>query len=311
MDNSSFGTLQPSPCATSSEALHNLTPIWITYIAISINIALCLTAVFGNILILVALQEDCRRLHSTSKLLFRSLASTDLAVGLISHPCFVMHLILIVRKRLSICQISEGVVQVSSAILCGISIFTLTAMSADRLLALLLGLRYRQIVTLARVRGIIVTSWLVFPSLAMLYFWNMHIFMITLCVNVLLCLAASTSCYTKIYFTLRCRQTRVSQQSRPGQMNNSTRNHLAAYNKTVSNSLWIYFTLIASYLPFAIVQMVRTAYGDSPSIVIAEGSTTSLVYLNSSLNPVIYFWRIREVRQAVKTTLKRFCSFCF
>lgn len=140
---------------------------------------------------------------------------------------------------------------------------------------------------------------------------EIHIFMITLCVNVLLCLAASTCCYMKIYFTLRYRQTRVSQRSRPGRMNNSTTAHLAAYNKTVSNSLWIYFTLIASYLPFAIVQIVRTAYGDSPLIVIAEASTTSLVYLNSSLNPVIYFWRIREVRQAVKTTLRRFFSFCF
>lgn len=254
MDNSSFGTPQPPSCATSSEALHDLSLAWITYIAISINITLCITAAFGNIVILVALQVDCHRLHSPSKLLFRSLASTDLAVGLISQPCFVMHLILIVRKRLSSCHITEGVVQISGAILCGISIFTLTAMSVDRLLALLLGLRYRQIVTLARVRGIIVTSWLVFPSFAMLFFWNIHIFTITLCVNVLLCLAASTSCYMKIYFTLRYRQTRISQQSRPGQINNSTRAHLAAYNKTVSNSLWIFFTLIASYLPFAIVR---------------------------------------------------------
>lgn len=311
MDNSSFGTPQPSSCVTSSEALHDLSLAWITYIAISINITLCITAAFGNILILVALQVDCHRLHSPSKLLFRSLASTDLAVGLISQPCFVMHLILIVRKRLSSCHITEGVVQISGAILCGISIFTLTAMSVDRLLALLLGLRYRQIVTLARVRGIIVTSWLVFPSFAMLFFWNIHIFTITLCVNVLLCLAASTSCYMKIYFTLRYRQTRISQQSRPGQINNSTRAHLAAYNKTVSNSLWIFFTLIASYLPFAIVQVIRTAHGQSPSIVIAEGSTTSLVYLNSSLNPVIYFWRIREVRQAINMTVRRFRSFCF
>ena len=295
----------------SSEALYGGTPISIAYIAISVNITLCITAAFGNILILAALQEDCRRLHSPSKLLFRSLASTDLAVGLISQPCFVMYLILIVRKRLSICQITESVVQISSAILCGISIFTLTAVSVDRLLALLLGLRYRQIVTIARVRGIIVTSWLVFPSVAMLFFWNIHIFIITLCVNILLCLAASTSCYMKIYFTLRYRQTRVSEQSRPGRMNNSRRAHLAAYNKTVSNSFWIYFTLISFYLPFAIVQVVRTAHGRSTSIVIAEGITTSLVYLNSSLNPVIYFWRIREVRQAVKTTIRRFCSFCF
>ena len=36
----------------SSEALHGGTPISIAYIAISVNITLCITAAFGNILIL-------------------------------------------------------------------------------------------------------------------------------------------------------------------------------------------------------------------------------------------------------------------
>ena len=39
----------------------------------------------------------------------------------------------------------------SSLTLSGVSIYTLTALSVDRLLALLLGLRYRQVVTLRRV----------------------------------------------------------------------------------------------------------------------------------------------------------------
>ena len=43
---------------------------------------------------------------------------------------------------------------------CGVSVLTVTAISVDRLLALMLGLRYRQEVTLKRVWVIAVTSWL-------------------------------------------------------------------------------------------------------------------------------------------------------
>ena len=36
--------------------------------------------------------------------------------------------------------------------------------------------------------------------------------------------------------------------------------------------------------------------------------TVTLLYLNSSLNPFLYYWKIREVRQAVKETLRQlFC----
>lgn len=310
MENTSVNTLQLSTCAITSEVVRNLVPKWIIYFVIFINVIFCITAALGNTLVLAALQEYCR-LRSPSKLLFRSLASTDLCVGLISQPCFVLHTFSLAKGMSSMCQITEGLVRISSAILCGISIFTLTAVSVDRLLALQLGLRYRQVLTLVRVRGIIITSWLVFPALAMLYFWDMHIFMTILCVNVMLCLAASTFCYLKIYFTLCHRQTRVSQPSGPGPINISTRAHALGYKKTVSNTLWVYFTLVASYLPFTVVQVLNAVHGDSPAIAVAEGSTTILVYLNSSINPIIYCWRIREIREAVKTTIRRFCSFCF
>lgn len=308
MENISLETVPT--CSLYFVLKENLRFTWAIHLVISINAALCITATLGNMLILVALQKDCH-LRPPTKLLFRSLASSDLCVGLISQPCFVVHLILVPKGRLSICHITEGVLYISSAILCGISILTLTAISLDRLLALLLGLRYRHVVTLARVRGIIITSWLVFPFLAILYFWNVEFFVISTCVNVLLCFTASTLCYMKIYFTLRYRQSRISQQCGPGQINTSTPAHLLRYKKTVSSSLWFYLTLIASFLPFAVVQVVRAVHGESPAIIIAEGSTTSLVYLNSSINPIIYCWRIREVRQAVKTTIGRFCSLCF
>ncbi|KAL9988210.1 hypothetical protein ACROYT_G002629 [Oculina patagonica] len=150
-----------SKCSLYVDLIEDLRLTWPIYPIISINAALCITATLGNILILVALQKDCH-LRPPAKLLFRSLASTDLCVGLISQPCFVLFLISAARQSwLSSCEIAEGIVHITSAVLCGISLYTLTAISVDRLLALLLGLRYRQVVTLVRVRRVIIISWLV------------------------------------------------------------------------------------------------------------------------------------------------------
>ena len=310
MENTSLLTLQLH-VSTCASVLQDLRPFWIIYFAISLNVVLGVTATLGNILILVALSQDSRQLpHLPTRLLFRSLALTDLCVGLISQPCFVIYLVSVVTKRFNICEGTEVIMQISSATLCSISLCTLTAISVDRLLALQLGLRYRQVVTIARVRGIIILSWLVFLSLGMLYFWNRRIFTTAVCGSVLLCLVASTSSYIKIYFTLRYRLAQLSQQNAQDQRNIFPQRHVSRYKRTVSSSLWIYFILIVSYLPFAVVQVVRTLHGDSPFIVVAEGITTSLVYLNSSLNPFIYCWRIREVRQAVKSTINRLGSFC-
>ena len=52
----------------------------------------------------------------------------------------------------------------SGFILCGVSALTSTAISVDRLLALLLGLRYRHVVTLKRVRVVITCLWLIAAS---------------------------------------------------------------------------------------------------------------------------------------------------
>ena len=41
-----------------------------------------------------------------------------------------------------------------------------------------------------------------------------------------------------------------------------------------------------------------------PSVLVARLFTVTLVLLNSSLNPFLYCWKIREVRQAVRDTLR-------
>ena len=66
------------------------------------------TAVLGNTLILVALRR-VSLLHPPSKLLLRNLATTNLCVGLISHPLLVILLLAVMNESWDICQYSKGV----------------------------------------------------------------------------------------------------------------------------------------------------------------------------------------------------------
>ncbi len=263
-----------------------------------VNIFLSITAFLGNALILAALHKESS-LHPPSKLLLRSLATTDLCVGLISEPLFVTYLMSVLNENWNICRYATLAVFTTTIILCGVSLFTLTAISVDRLLALLLGLRYRQVVTLKRTYVLVITFWLVsivFSTL--MHFSNFLITMWFIIINKLLSIVTSIFSYTKVFLTLRHLQIQVQDQA---QQQNEL--NIARYRKAVSTALWLQLTLVACYLPEGIVDALVGICGLSSSVYSAWGYTVTLVYLNSSLNPILYCWKIDEGHNQTSTLL--------
>ena len=282
-----------------------------SFIVVScLNIFLAITATLGNTLILLALGRRSS-LHAPSRLLIRSLAFTDLCVGLISQPLAALHAISIVTKHLAIFRFTVISTYSTSAILCGVSLFILTFLSVDRLLALSLGVRYRQTVTTGRVRAFLIFGWVSNIANGLLSFLpeNRFVFNIVCVASISLCVVISTICYIKIYYILRLQQIRVHAIFSQGQPNESSPLQREIYKKTVSCALWIHFTLLVCYLPFGIVSVVKAITGET--LAVAEGFTVTLMFFNSSVNPVLYCWRIRKVRQAVKETIRQYCGVFF
>ena len=122
----------------------------LTFILV-LNAFLAATAFLGNALILVTLRKECS-FHLQSKVLLGNLATTDLCVGLISEPLYVTLLVTVLQEHLSLPNRPSFC---HKTILCGMSLFTLTTISAGRLLALLLGLKYREIVSLKRTNVVV------------------------------------------------------------------------------------------------------------------------------------------------------------
>ena len=121
----------------------------------------------------------------------------------------------------------------------------------------------------------------------------------------LLLIAIATICYFKIYITLRRQKFRVEDHVNQGRQAAASLN-FEKYKKTVLSAPWVHITLVFCNLPYAVVTTVKTIRGNTPSLFVVEAFAATLVFLNSSLNPVLYCWKMKEVRQAVKQTTANF-----
>ena len=287
---------------------------------IALNIFLSIFATLGNVLILVALR-NVSSIHPPTKLLFRCLAITDLCVGLLGQPLYVY------VWYITIClDIGNHIVELDYVfsfiinVLLAVSILTSAAISVDRLLALLLGLRYRHVVTLCRVRVVIACVWfipVIHASLScvariLLLFRVLLASWWTLRAFIIFSIIVSTFSYTKIFFTLRHQQAQVQNHVQPEQSSRvrSVLN-IARYKKTVYSVAWIQFAMLACYGPY-IMMAFLSYFGNidySTEIRIADEFFVCLIFLNSSLNPVLYCWRIKDVRQEVKNIIRK-CLCC-
>ena len=267
------------------------------------NIFLSITAVLGNILILLALRK-VSSLHPPSKLLFRCLATTDLCVGLITEPLSVISWMSVTHAQWKLCRYAAVSAVITGYILSSVSLRTASAISVDRLLALLLGLRYRQVVTLKRTYVIVVIFWIMSAVSSMLYLLNRLIPIWYGYMLIPLCLVTSISSHTNIFLMLRHHQTQVQGHVQQEQLTQPVPLNIERYRKAVSSALWVQCTVVACYLPFSIARALVDYSKSSRSSSLIFDAATTLIYLNSSLNSFLYCWKISEVKQAVKETIR-------
>ena len=275
----------------------------------AVNIFLSIATFVGNFLILVALNKESS-LHPPSKLLYRCLATTDLLVGLVTQPLAATYWISLVHEHWSLCRYARGAVYISGIALCGVSLLTLTAISVDRLLALLLGIKYRQIVTLKRTFIITATFWILPVATGSFSISHSRITTWYCIILIPSCSVISVASYTKIFRVLRHRQSQIHGhvQQYPSQ---TTALNVARYRKAVSSAMWVQLALVVCFVPKLTMLLLVMNYSKtySSNVVVINGIAYTLMYFNSTLNPFLYCWKIKEVREAVKQTIRQ--ALCF
>ena len=213
----------------------------------ALNIFLSVTAFLGNTLILVALHKETS-LHLPSKLLYRNLAITDLCVGIIAEPLKVAYWMSVVTGRWNICYYAHLPVTISGTGLCAVSLQILTAISVDRLLALLLGLRYRQVVTFRRTCIILLGMWISSILGTSSFLWDPVIYRWYIYLGISLSFLVLICSYTKILSIFLHNQIQVHNHVVQGQPSQSIPAlNIARYRKAVYNALWVQGTLVGCY----------------------------------------------------------------
>ena len=259
------------------------------------------SSTLGNTIILFALRK-CQSLHSPSKALLCSLALTDLFVGLVILPLFTaLYLMIILEIPRYYCLIAITYGRTSTFI-GAVSLGTIATIAIDRYLAFHLRLRYRELVKLRRVVCILVIEWIIPAIWSGSWFWNLQINAISGALGLSSFCLITPLCYFSIHRGLRRHVAQIHQQRNSGDP--VVEFNVIQYKKTVNNMLWINGLLLVCYLPYLSSLLAILAIGLNNSTRFVLHFSAIAIYLNSSLNPILYCWKINELREKVISLLR-------
>ena len=267
----------------------------------AVNSPFSLTTFLANTVVLSAFYKTSN-LHSPTNILLACLTASDLAVGLVVQPLFMLYH----AARLPDCQVDFDVISkvfsISSYWLCSDSFAIVTAVGVDRLLALELHLRYNELVTNSRTGYIVFLIWVVCGLLSGTRQLNDKLFFSLLALLIMTCLFGTFFVYFRIYGIVHRHRAQIHAQevSRRGIANLAAVERL---KKSAVSIFYVYCFFLLCYVPYLSAVISLFVMGKRPPVVF--NVTVTIVYINSTLNPLLYCWRIREIRKAVKQTLFR------
>ena len=271
----------------------------------AVNIVLALTSIIGNTLVLHAVWKT-PTLRSPSMFLLCGLALSDLAVGAVAQPLFITNDLITLYRQ------SGGPIHMPLFLniynmlgfsLCGISLCTVAAISVDRLLAIQKSLQYPSIVTIPRVTRLLVAIWTACVILASTQIWHQKSLLILMGTVICVCLCISTISHVKIYQTVRHHRHAIQIQLQAVGSNTGNANNMSGLKKSAFNAFIVFLVLIICYCPYLVVYVISSFY--SINDFLARSLASTVVFTNSSLNPFLYCWRLREIRKVVLPTLRK------
>ena len=274
-----------------------------------VNSFLSYATVMLNIVLIFALRRTSS-LPKTLKALILSVAVSDIGVGLLAQPLYIARLLMEIKNtNHQWNETYKDVVRTIGRTLANVSFFGVTTISVDRFLAIHLHLKhqelltYQEFVTYKRVVAAVILSWLLSAFLALTgvlsggYVCNLAAVTVAL-----VCLLTMGLIYFKIYIVVRRHTVQVHAQ--PAQAvapNEENRSNFERVRKTAVGTFYVYLLFLACHLPIAIVilETQRNKVGEHRLIY-----THTLLYLSSSLVPLVYCWKFRHIRCAVKNILR-------
>ena len=251
-----------------------------------------------NILTIHAMRKTSS-LPKALKTLLLSLAVSDLGVGLLAQPLYITRMVNSANS-ISTLLFSAALVFVYS------SFFSVVAISVNRFLAIHLQLRYQELVTHKRVVAVMISIWVFSAVFTPIWLWPSKD--VAVLVHIIIqsfCYIITAAVYCKIYFTVQ-RHAKQMQAQQIQVAQNSQMESDARQRKSAVSTFYVYLVFLVCCLPDYCALAALLISG--PNLGTASRGVLSyvltMVYLNSSLNPVFYCWKMRHIRHAVIDILR-------
>jgi len=270
------------------------------YIMFVINAVSSLMASVFNFLIILTFVKK-KSLRTPSYILILSLSISDLGVGVMVQPTYCFHLVALLTGNYRSLHVSTQMIQKMYLILGTASLLTITSITIDRFLAVHLQLRYKTLVTTKRSYIVVIMIWMVSTvvhEMEKVVVLNIIVFGFIIPCLVLLNIVSMVL----ISRAIKKHSAQIQAQQQPAQpiMN------MQRYRKSLSTMYYIMGTFVVCYCPLLFIQSIEIAMiKERRYFIISDLLTDTLFMMNSALNPVIYCWRIQEIRNAVLQLLRR------
>ena len=270
-----------------------------------LNGYLSYTATMMNIVAIYAIRKTSS-LSKNFKTLLQSLAVSDLGVGLLVHPMNVADIMDSEQEN----ETTESIYTASlipTNFFIYASLFSVTALCADRFLAIRLHLRYQELVTDKRVAAVVVSIWVISALISLIrLFIPKNIMYVSFVIIQSACIITATSLSVKLYLTVR---RHINQIHVPQVAQNDQRESVHRKRRFAMTSVYLYLVFIVCYLPNICV-LIIIANISEPSNILRhlQFYTLTLAFLNSTLNPLIYFWKMKRIQHTIVGRLRNLFS---
>ena len=276
-----------------------------TYIANCVfNIFLSYTAFMLNIVTIYAIHKTAT-MPKTLKTLLLSLACSDVAVGFFSQPLYTFFLINWLRLHNLGCNTAQ-VRTILSGLFLTASFLSVVAVSVDRFFAVHLHLRYQELVTHRRVVVAMISIWVYSAFVSLITLWgpNNALYLIST-INAAFGFIITLVVYIRIYLTVRRHKNEIQSIQIRNEAQSEEIKNLTVLIKSTVGIFYVYLVLLICYLPYLICGTVIRIYGSTTALKTLYIYSVTLLYLNSSLNLVIFCWKMRHIRHAIVDILRK------
>ncbi|XP_022799752.1 adenosine receptor A1-like [Stylophora pistillata] len=273
-----------------------------------VSIISSIFATTGNFLVMWAIKVT-PSLHTPSSVFLFILALSDFIVGIFVQPMCVLHLIGATTRNISLYCVTSAMLYPPGVTLVVVSLMTITAITVDRYLALVLHLRYAAIITVSRA----IKFNLLFLGICIpcsFYFWFSTIgwyrkasiyFGFILGISGV---AAMVFSYYQIFAILRRHKKQILNQKKLAtRLHRFSELDISKYRKSVLAVIFVLGAIFFCYLPFGVSFFMAMLF----QIEVTKSTvfvTGIMVMLNSSINPLFYCWRITEIRRFAISKLR-------